>query len=478
MKNIKLKFINTWLLAGVLLLFTFGCTEDDDVLPADKLTGDWLGVFSTPLMGPGDLYCNGMFASFDGTDFKLVTFMEADQVAGMKGSYEYEEEEGLLFHFSHMWVEEEADWVQIPPEEEFSQGGIGVEFSSDGNTVTITEPEEGETQFILHKRTLTIPSEASGQWTGLGMLLTVSETGEFLMESDEGMDAGYLNLITDVGGTDYLLVHINESTVEADGYCNIYKLMGYDFNTEEDKFTLTDGDFEIVFSRLEPVEGDELIGEWLGIFDESFLGPGDRDCDAIYFQFDETDFKLLSFLESDQAAGFEGEYSFLFQGGLELDITSEWHESIFNWQNVQHTAVLPIIAEDDGNTLTGTDPHGEVDLVLHRTERSHPSDIDGWWVYIEDGDIIATFFIDHSDGSFEYDQSGELQSGYIWDIGEINGNRYLLSHIQHCDFVGLGENADFYTINRYEVDEVEPDTFIFKLWHGDHLMEFLEMPPS
>lgn len=472
MKHKKIKLIYAWALIGAFLMFTTGCTDDDDVQPADKLTGDWLGVFNTPLTGPMELDCNGMFASFDGTGFKLVTFMNADQVAGMKGTYEYEEEEGLLFNFSHTWDEEEADWAEIPPAEEFSQGGIGVEFSSDGNTVTITEPE-GDTQFELHKHTLTIPSEADGQWVAHGMLLEVSGTGEFLMESSEGTEAGYINLIPDVGGTDYLLVHINESTIEADGLCNIYKLMGYDFNTEEDEFTLTDGEFEVVFSRLEPVDGDELVGEWFGIFNESFLGPGDKDCDAIYFQFDETDFTLLSFLESDQAAGFGGTYSFLFQGGLELEITSEWLESIFNWDDIQYTAMLPIVVSDDGNTISGTDPYGESAFELHRTERSHPSDIDGWWVYNEEGQEEATFFVDHNDGSFSYNQGELVQSGYIWDIGEINGNRYLLSHIQHCDFVGLAENADFYTINRYEVD---PGGDIFNLWHGDYMMEFYVMP--
>jgi len=423
--------------------------------PAQQLIGEWIGVFDEPMVGPMEMDYDAIFMDINATDFRMVFFDGPDQVTGLVAEYDFDGASEMIITFTHAWLEEEADWVQVPDEAFGEDEVLEINLSDDGNTMVITDPDGLE--FSVYKRDLSIPEAIAGEWSGGGVLLSIESTGDLEAMTPDGRDSGYLRSIENVNGNDYLLLHITESDVEADGDCSIYKLFAFELNPAGDELTLHAGDMVLVLNPLEPAEGDELVGHWLGIFDQAMLGPGDKDCNAIYFEFDETDFMLLSFLDSDPAAGHKGTYTFEYQGALELNLTHNMSEEVYGWVASEHTAVLPMRTSSDGNTMYADGPDMQ-SLEIQKAVRDLPGDLAGEW------SMPGASLTIQATGEFHWEQDGGVQSGTLWDLGEVNGESYWLINITYDEFLAQGE-SDYYTLNKYELNPAG-DRLTF--WHGEY----------
>jgi hypothetical protein len=461
-------YISFIALVVVALIGLTGC--DDSTGPGDpgngaqqQIAGTWVGIFEQPVSDPMFMECDAMFARFEGSDFVLISFDNGDQVNGMKGTFTFEGRNELVLTMNDVWIAHASNWASevdeslLPGDAPYT---LDIDISADGNTLTVDlAGTTGAHEFS--KRALSVPDNLAGSWGGHGMVISISSTGEFVVNTSDGMEAGTIHSIDDIGGTDYLLINMTESMDAGEFGYDVYQLLPYEVDAGGTELVIHAGDDLIVLSPLVPVDGSVLIGSWFGILDRPIQGPAERTTDALYFEFEGPEFLLLSFLESDPAAGHSGTYSFEYQGALNITPNRDWDPTLYNWITVdEHTATLPLVLSSDGNTMSFIDWQNNVLFEMYRQNRTIPEHLAGTWAYIEGGVQYASFTVEES-GEFVWDQGGEIQSGSLRDIGETEGAPYLLVNITYCDFE-IGGAGDYYVVNRYSVDGAS-----FTLWHGD-----------
>lgn len=220
-----------------------------------------------------------------------------------------------------------------------------------------------------------------------------------------------------------------------------------------------------------PGEGepdDPIAGNWIGIFDESFVGPGDKDADVLYFEFtDDGEFMLLSFFGSDPAGGHRGTYTFdEDEGVLQLNMTHEWSDTEFDWVQDNYIQNLAAAISADGSILTVGVPGGD-GMELQNVTLAIPQHLAGEWQTSG-----ATMQIDET-GTFQWTEAGAQQSGTLQDFDYPDGDSYLLVNITYCEY-SAGDYCDYYTVNRYELNASGDQ---LTLWHGDDVIA-LELLPG
>ncbi len=197
-----------------------------------------------------------------------------------------------------------------------------------------------------------------------------------------------------------------------------------------------------------------IQGNWLFLSEESFPGPNEASCNAVYMEIQKDEFKILSFLDSDPAAGLKGTYEYS-QADTFLMSYVDWNDSLYNWKSDLHEWPLHLTVSPDNDTL-----YVDGKLPAQRITTSLPPALVGTWEIPE----YATMTIETT-GAFEWvatETEGVMeQSGNGQSIGTYNGDNFLLFNITYCDYEE-GEN-DYYTLNRYELVGTDSVT----IWHGE-----------
>ncbi len=206
--------------------------------------------------------------------------------------------------------------------------------------------------------------------------------------------------------------------------------------------------------------GNPHYGSWIGFYDETFEGWDEKDCNAVFCRYETTNFLLYSFLNSDPAAGLKGLYSLNNDNEMVIYPDHVWSDETYDWdENAQDERILPLEFSSDEKTMTITTTFGDIDVK--KCSPSAPESLEGEWLMI-DQDTIASMNIEAS-GAFSWEQDDGSQSGTISDLGEIDADKYLLSHITYCDF-DAGGDSDYYVINKYELNDAGNE---LTMWHGD-----------
>ncbi len=188
----------------------------------------------------------------------------------------------------------------------------------------------------------------------------------------------------------------------------------------------------------------------------------------LYFEFtDDGEFTLLSFNESDPAAGHKGTYTFdEDEGVLQLNITLDWSDTEFDWVQYNYIQSLAVAISADGSILTVGAPGGD-QLELHNVALSIPQHLAGEWQ--TNG---ATMHIDEN-GTFQWTEAGAEQSGTLQNFEYTDDDSYLLVNITYCDYT-VEDYCDYYTVNRYELNSSGDQ---LTLWHNDDAL-VLELQPG
>jgi hypothetical protein len=211
--------------------------------------------------------------------------------------------------------------------------------------------------------------------------------------------------------------------------------------------------------------GNPHYGNWIGIYDETFEGFEENECNAVFYNFSISDFMMYSFLDSDPAAGVKGLYSLNNDNEMVIYPDHVWSDETYDWdENAQDERILPLEFSSDEQTMTITTTFG--DIEVQRCNQVNPEDLEGEWGLMEGDSIVASMNIEPT-GGFSWEQDDQIQSGSVKKLGVVDGDNYLLFHITYCEFTTDGD-ADYYTVNKYSLNEAG-DTFT--LWHGNEEME-------
>jgi len=198
----------------------------------------------------------------------------------------------------------------------------------------------------------------------------------------------------------------------------------------------------------------EIAGTWIGFFDQVVTGPNDEDCDAIFFDVDESgNIKILSFLGGQQVAGHLGNYSYEGEE-LTLNLTHDWaamlnNEDYLNWVSEPYTSVVYASVSSDGSTLTA----GESAIEAWNLRKIDMTNVDdgflGGWADSDNGILEI-----NSSNTYEYDQMDYFESGNINQFEYIDGNTYVFVNTTYSWDVNDGNapNCDSYFVARAELD--------------------------
>ncbi len=446
------------------------CTkdDDDDIDPdIPSLEGAWTAVYQLPFDGPMDVEADGLYLIFDDGTIEINSFYGADQVSGVSGTYEFDQEQGIAdILFTSMWVDDDGEkgWVDIPEEHQMPQASE-VSFSVDGDILYFTEPGLGTQQFVLHRCEPEPAPEMAGEWASAGILLTIDQNSNVVAASFGADEAGYIRKLDGVDGKDYLLVHL--TSVDGEPLSD-KKLFEYDFDAGEMVLTLTARDFTMVLMPLEAVDASLLDGTWIGVFSEPQSFFEDDMVDAMVYRFNDGELSQYSFRDSDQVAGMAGEYVFEYQGIFDLSVFAVFIQSSFDW-HVDHSGIaevtIPLYLAPDANSFTLKEPGGGTELLLEKVPESPAIHLEGTWALM-DGETQLASFIVQDNGQFQYIQDGSEQSGLLLHLEGYQGEDYLLSSIVFCEFYSDGA-VNYYTLNRYELNEADGE---LTLWHGEDVM--------
>lgn len=206
--------------------------------------------------------------------------------------------------------------------------------------------------------------------------------------------------------------------------------------------------------------GNPHYGSWIGFYDETFEGWDEKDCNTVFYSFETADFLMCSFLDSDPAAGLKGLYSLNDDNEMVIYPDHSWSDEIYDWnEDNRDERILPLEFSSDEQTMTVTTSFGDIDVK--KCNPSDPEALEGEWLMIDE-DTIASMSIEAS-GAFMWEQDDGSQSGMISDLGEIDGNKYLLIHITYCEFEADGD-SNYYVIERYAINEAGDE---LTMWHGN-----------
>ncbi|MDG5800978.1 hypothetical protein QA597_11465 [Marinilabiliaceae bacterium ANBcel2] len=460
-------------------IFTVSCSDDDDdndfpngengYDPENLLKGTWLGIYDEAFEGPMDLPANKVLVEFDEDDFMIVTFYNEDQVAGLKGSYHYDESEGdVVLTMTSAWNEEIHNW------EETDDFHINMTTYFDGDhALNLTNVDEG-VGMEINRITRENPEKIEGAWMSNEAFITLSDNGEFTVIAEES-ESGYAHKVS-YNNKNYLIINFTNSEGVAGQICDYYEIVEYSYDESDDilKVILPDGVLE--FNRQSLADGDELVGAWLAIYEEPVLGPGDKDCDILFTEMtDEGDFRILTFLNSDPVAGHIGTYTHYYKELLELHLTEDWNNETFSFMTIPdggHEQPMAISISEDGDEIM-INPEDDA-LTFNKVMLTDFEEVEGNWEWNYEGNMMGTMHIE--DGYAVWQEEIGKQEGTIYNLGDVNGSSYFLFHVTYCEFEPdndnyAGDDADYFTVSRYELDGENN----FTLWHGDFEMALERM---
>ncbi|ASB49953.1 hypothetical protein CDL62_12795 [Alkalitalea saponilacus] len=459
-------------MAGLAVIGVSCNDDDDDVIlidendydPENLIHGTWVGIYNETFIGPDDKEATILYLKFNDQECTIISLTEEQQVAGLHGPYTYYQNDSeLIIDIHQEWDSQTELWRGS--RESFSVY-LTAEIKNE-HTLVIENDEVNQTH-TLQRTVLRNPEHLSGEWNSEMGKLSLAENGTFQMHIPGEITTGIIQTMS-YKNKNYLLINIQVSMKY--GPSDYYAI--YEYNKSDDTFTIKFPEGDVVFTK-EDTNGDhdvefDLTGDWLIISEHFILGPGDKDCNMIFLQIKEEDYLLFSFLDSDPVAGHKGPYETSGQDRLTITIQHDWDSNSYSWNhitdNVKHG--MPVSLSEDGKTLTLRP--GSDDIMMQKVNMKDFPAAEGSW-YIQDGeDIISTLNVDN--GYIVWEQYGSKQEGYIYDLGDLNGESYFLFHAVYCEFYPNEENpardnADYFTLSRYTIDD-----HTFTLWHGDYKFE-------
>ena len=216
---------------------------------------------------------------------------------------------------------------------------------------------------------------------------------------------------------------------------------------------------------------EDIAGKWIGFYDQVITGPNDTPCDAIYFDIDNSgNIKILSFLDSEIAAGHLGTYSYEGEE-LTLNLTHDWaemlnNEDYLNWVSEPFTGTVYASVSSDGNTLTAGESASEA-WTMHKIETTNLDDAFlGKWYDSDNGELDI-----NSTNTYEYDQTDYFESGKISQFETVDGNTYLFVNMTNTWDVNDGNapNCDSYFVARVELNQNNDE---LTLYMGDTALTY------
>lgn len=251
----KLFYLLAATLIGAMVMFSTGCSDDDDDASdsiQDQITGKWFKLFSEPIIGPNDATCNALFFDFEeGGDFTILSFLDGEQVAGHIGTYSFDADT-LIIDITHDWQnyddlqEPIFDWVEAP-----YSTPIYTDQSSDGD-VMLVGPSEEEAWEIFRVE-MTDPDDGFIANWGIDSeaFLDIVSPADFEYYEPEGCSqSGTLEQFTYTDDKIYFLVNITNCTCEAQGACDYYFCMGAELNEAQDQLNISFGEETMTFTEV------------------------------------------------------------------------------------------------------------------------------------------------------------------------------------------------------------------------------------
>ncbi len=244
----KLFYLLSLALVGTIVMFSTGCSDDDDA-PAiqDQIVGTWIGFYDTVFEGPNGADCDAIFFDFDNEgNIKMLSFLGGEQAAGHLGTYTIEGDE-LLLSLTHDWAETQGNetylnWVEAPFEV-----AIYVDMSSDGKVLS-AGPSASESWEVNKIELSAIDDGFTGYWTDLQTddLWQINSSSDYEYTATNYFESGDLQQFTFIDDNTYMLANTTYSS-DVGGTCDAYFVCRAALNNTENEMTIWFGDSEIVY---------------------------------------------------------------------------------------------------------------------------------------------------------------------------------------------------------------------------------------